>query len=211
MLLQEIFQTPFSNNHNKKKRKEKPTGRRHARNTHVTQTGSSRIFKRLVPVDYSCQSKKKYQEPFILLVQLQLCQFPNSFASFLLQTSNLLHSSLHLTTWSPRVTSRDLYLRCRSLASRAKRSFHFGPPKTNGNSSKLSLFWLHNLEKTEKNYQDMNTTVSFSVLRCLRLVGYLIHITAHERMHLLSVNTKEGGTQNKTHVLSCVLMLCIYS
>ena len=152
MLLQEIFQTPFSNNnnHNKKKRNEKPTGRRHARNTHVTQTGSSRIFKRLVPVDYSCQSKKKYQEPFLLLVQLQLCQFPNSFASFLLQTSNLLHSSLHLTTWSPRVTSRDLYLRCRSLASRAKRSFHFGPPKTNGNSSKLSLLCLHNLEKNRK-------------------------------------------------------------
>ena len=52
MLLREIFQTPVSNN-NKKKREEKPTGRWHARNTHVTQTGSSRIFKRMVPVDYS--------------------------------------------------------------------------------------------------------------------------------------------------------------
>ena len=30
-----------------------PTGRCHARNTHVTQTDSSRIFKRIVPVDYS--------------------------------------------------------------------------------------------------------------------------------------------------------------
>ena len=49
----------------------------------------------------------------------------NSFGSFLSQTSNLVHRSLHLSTWSPRLTSHDLYLRCRSLASRAKRSFHF--------------------------------------------------------------------------------------
>ena len=69
MLLQKIFQTPFSNNNNKKKEKVKPTGRWHDRNTHVTQTGSSRVFKRTVPVDCSYQSKKKYQEPFLLLVQ----------------------------------------------------------------------------------------------------------------------------------------------
>ena len=31
----------------------KPTGRCHTRNTHVMQTDSSRIFKRIVPVDYS--------------------------------------------------------------------------------------------------------------------------------------------------------------
>ena len=30
----------------------------------------------MVPVDYTYQSKKKYQEPFHLLVQEQLCQFP---------------------------------------------------------------------------------------------------------------------------------------
>ena len=64
MLLQEIFQRPFSsNNDNKKKRKEKPTGRWHARNTHVTQIVSYRIFKRTVHIDYSYQSKKEYQEP----------------------------------------------------------------------------------------------------------------------------------------------------
>ena len=57
MLLQEIFQTSFSNNnnHNKKKRKETPTGRWHAKKTHIMQTGSCRIFKRMVPVDYSYQ------------------------------------------------------------------------------------------------------------------------------------------------------------
>ena len=52
------------------KRKEKPTGRWQARNTHLRkQVVLSRIFKRMVPVDYSYQSKKKYQEPFLLLVQ----------------------------------------------------------------------------------------------------------------------------------------------
>ena len=52
------------------KRKEKPTSRLHARNTlSRKQVVLSRIFKRMVPVDYSYQSKKKYQEPFHLLVQ----------------------------------------------------------------------------------------------------------------------------------------------
>ena len=41
-----------------------------SRNTHLRkQAVLSRIFKRMVPVDYSYQSKKKYQEPFLLLVQ----------------------------------------------------------------------------------------------------------------------------------------------
>ena len=48
----------------------------------------------------------------------------------------------------------------------------------------------------EKNYEDINTTVSFSVLRCFRSTGYLLRVIAHERMYLLSINTKEGGTQN---------------
>ena len=39
----------------------------------------------------------------------------SSFATFLSQTSEVVHSSLHLSTWSPRFSSRDLYLRCRSL------------------------------------------------------------------------------------------------
>ena len=89
--------------------------------------------------------------------------------------------------------------------------FDFGPPKINGSNSKLSLLWLHNLERTEKNYENINTTVSFSVLRSFRSTGYLLHIIAHERMHLLSINTKEDGTQSKTHVPSPVLFLCTYS
>ena len=64
MLLQEIFQTPFSNNNKEKERK---TYQLVACQKH-TQTDSSRIFKRMVPVDYY-QSKKKYQEPFLSLVQ----------------------------------------------------------------------------------------------------------------------------------------------
>ena len=52
------------------KRKEKPTGRWHARNTHLRkQVILIGMFKRMVPVDYSYQSKKKYQEPFLLHVQ----------------------------------------------------------------------------------------------------------------------------------------------
>ena len=135
----------------------------------------------------------------------------SSFASFLSQTSNLVHRSLHLSNWSPRFTSHDLCLRCQSLASWAKSSFYFGPPKINGSNSKLSLLWLHNLEKMEKNYEDINTTVSFSVLCCFCSMGYLLLIIAHERMYLSSINTKEGGTQNKTHVPSRVLLLCTYS
>ena len=65
---------------------------------------------------------------------------------------------------------------------------------------------MHNLEKMEKNYEDINITVSFSVLRCFRSTGYLLLIIAHERMYLLSISTKEGGTQNKTHVPSRVLL-----
>ena len=124
--------------------KRKTYRRWHARNTLVRkQVVLSRIFKRVVPVDYSYQSKQKDQEPFLLVSS-------NSFASFLSQTSNLVQGSLHLSTWSPRFTSHDLYLRCWSLASRAKRSFYFGPPKINGSNSKLSLLWLHNLEKKWK-------------------------------------------------------------
>ena len=92
--------------------KKTTTGRWHARNT-STQIGSSRIFKRMVPVYDCCEWKKKYQELFLLRVS-------NSFASLLSQTSILVHSSHHLSTWSPSFTSHDL--RCRSLVSRAKLS-----------------------------------------------------------------------------------------
>ena len=37
------------------KRKEKPTDQWHTRDMHIMQTGSRRIFKRMVPVDYSYQ------------------------------------------------------------------------------------------------------------------------------------------------------------
>ena len=133
------------------KRKEKPTGRWQARNTHLRKhVVFSRIFKRMVPVDYY-QSKKKYRNLFFYLSS-------NSFASFLLQTFNFVHRSLHLSTWSPRFISHDLYVRCRSLASRAKlssssssssSSFFFfffggggggGSPKINSSNSKLSMF-----------------------------------------------------------------------
>ena len=100
------------------KRKEKPTGRWHAGNTHLRkQVVLSRIFKRMVPIDYSINQKRSIRNLFFYL-------YSNSFAIFLSQTSNLVHRSLHLSTWSPRFTSHDLYLRCRSLASRAKHSFN---------------------------------------------------------------------------------------
>ena len=172
----------------------------------------------MVPLDFSYQSnqksnkkekKKKKRRRSIRNLLFYLSS--NSFAHFLSQTCILVHRSLHLSTWSPRFTSHDLYLRCRSLASRAKRSFYFGPPKINGSNSKLSLLWLHNLEKMEKNYEDINTIVSFSVLRCFHSTGYLLLTIAHERMYFLSINTKEGSTQNKTHVPSRVLLFCTCS
>ena len=67
MLLQEIFQTPFSNN-NKKKKINLKAYRPVARQKHTPYVDSRRIFKRKVPVDYSYQSRKKHQEPFLLLV-----------------------------------------------------------------------------------------------------------------------------------------------
>ena len=136
-------------NNNEKKRKTCPRWK--ARNTHLRkQVVLSRIFKRMVPVDYSYQSKKKHQDPppppFFFFFFFYLSS--NSFSSFLSQTSNLVHRSL--STWSPRFTSHDLYLRCRSLASRAKRSFYFGLPKINGSNSKWSQLWLHNLKRKKK-------------------------------------------------------------
>ena len=130
----------------------------------------------------------------------------NSFASFLSQTSNLVHRSLLLdiSFWSPKFTSHDLH---RSLAGRAKRSFYFGPPKINDSNSKLSLLWLHNLEKMEKNYEDINTTVSFSVLRCFRSKGYLLLITAHGRMYNYYLLTQKKAV-HKTEHMSCPVFSC---
>ena len=99
----------LNNNNNEKKRKTyQPLA--HAL---TKQVELSRKFKRMVSVNYTCQSKKRsIRNPFFYLSS-------NSFAGFLSQTSTYVHSSLHLTTWSPRFTSHDLYLRYRSLASRA--------------------------------------------------------------------------------------------
>ena len=120
----------------KRRRKEKPTCCWHIRNTNVMQTCSSRIFKCMVPVDYSFQSIG-----ILLSIKTEVSgTFPftcpvNSFASFLLQMSNLTLCTA-LSTWSPRVTRCNLYLNCWSLASWAKCSFHFSPPKINGSNSK---------------------------------------------------------------------------
>ena len=54
--------------------------------------------------DYSYQSKKEVSGTLFFYLS------SNSFASFLSQTSNLVHSSLHLSTWSPRFANRDMYL-----------------------------------------------------------------------------------------------------
>ena len=70
MLQQEISQIPFFNNNNEKKEKKNlPAGGTPEIHTLRKQVVLSRIFKRVVPVDYSYQSKKKHQEPFLLLVQ----------------------------------------------------------------------------------------------------------------------------------------------
>ena len=123
-----------------------------------------------------------------------------------------MHRFIYFSTWSPRFTSHDLYLRCRSLASRAKRSFDFGPPKTNGSNSKLFLLWLHNLEKMEKNYEDINTTVSFWILRCFRSTGYLLLITAHEGMYLFIyyLLTQKKAAHKTKHMSRPVFSCCIH-
>ena len=132
ILLQEIFQTLFFiNNIENKPALKKTTGRWYARNTHLRkQVVLSRIFKRVVPVDYSYQSKKKYQEPF---------SFTCSVTTLPVFYRKRLTVRTSLSTWSHRFTSRDLYLRCRSLASRTKCSFYICLPEINGSNSKLFL------------------------------------------------------------------------
>ena len=84
------------------KRKEKPPGQWHARNMLCKQVVLSRIFKYMVLVDYSYQSKKKYQCPV---------------TAFLVSYRRCLTLCTALSTWSPRLTSHNLSLRCQSLAS----------------------------------------------------------------------------------------------
>ena len=80
----------------------------------------------------------------------------------------------------------------------------------------------------EKNYEDINTTQFFVAFvkkekkkrkkkkkgqQNLRAVSCSLEggCLIQRRMYLLSINTKEAGTQNKTHVPSCVLLLCTSS
>ena len=186
------------------KRKGKPTGWWHTRNTHLCkQVILSRIFKHMVLVHYSYQSQRSIRNLFFYLSS-------NSFASFLSQRSNLVHCSLHLFTWSPRFTSHDLYLRCQSPASWAKRSFYFAPPKINCSNSKLSLLWFLNLEKMEKNYKDINTT--FILNSSLLSFNWLFASYNSTWKDVFIINTKEGSTHKKNpHVPSHVLLLCTYS
>ena len=81
----------------------------------------------MVLVDYSCQSKKKYQEPYHLLVQQQLA-LPVSYTA--LSTSPPGHAGLLATTCIYVVSL---------LPAEPNLLFYFGPPKINGCNSKLSL------------------------------------------------------------------------
>ena len=162
-----------------------------ARQKHtLTQTGVlNRIFKRLVPVSI----KKEASGTF---------SFTCPVTALPVSYRRRLTLCTALSTWSPRFTRHDLYQR-RSLASRAKRSFYFGPPKINGSNSKVSLLWLHNLEKNEKElwrYKHHCFILSSS------LISFNGLFAPYERMYLLSINIKVGGTQNKTHVPSRVLL-----
>jgi len=186
--------TPFSNNNNKK-RKAKPTSQWHTRNTHITQTGNSRIFLCMVPVN---------RKRSIWNLSFYLSKF--YFASFLLRMSKLLHSSLHLSTWSPSFISCDLYLRCWSLANRAKRCFNFGPLKINGTNSK-SVSAL--IAQSWKNRKELWKYKHHCFILSSLLLCYLLHIIAHERVHLLSIDKK--AAHKTEHVPSCVLLLYTHS
>ena len=103
-----------------------------------------------------------------------------------------MHRSLHLSTWSPRFTSHNLYLRRRSLAVELNVLFILVFQRKMVVTPNYLCFYCMILKKMEKNYEDS----SLSVLRCFRSTGYLLLIIAHKRMYLLFINTKEGGTQN---------------
>ena len=127
MLLQEIFQRPFSsNNDNKKKRKEKPTGQWRARNTHVTQIVSYRIFKRMVPIDYSYQPKKEYQEPSLFTCPVTALSVFNRRR---LTLCTALSTSPPGHPGSPAATCIYIF---GLLPIELSILFYFGPPKING-------------------------------------------------------------------------------
>ena len=119
------------NNNNGKKRK---TYRPVAGQKHSHKQVVLRIFKRMVPSKL-LSVKKEVSGTFSFTCQVTA--LPVSYRRRValctaLSTSPPAHPGLPATT--------GIDLRCRSLASRAKRSFYFGPPKINGSNSKLSLF-----------------------------------------------------------------------
>ena len=143
------------------KRKENPTGGWHAKNTQLRQqVVLSRIFKRMVQADYSYQSEKKCQESFLYLSS-------NSFAR-------------RLTLWTALSTSPPGHpglpaITCICVVGflPVELNVYFSPP-----TIKLMVTTPNYPEKMEKNYEDINTTVSFSVLHCFRSMGYFLHINS---------------------------------
>ena len=114
----------------------------------------------MVPVDYYNLKKEKEKKvsgtlPFICPV--------TALSVFYRRRLTLCTA---LSTWSPRFTRRNLYLRRRSLASRAKHSFYFGSPKISQlqNYVCFDCIILREREREKNNNQqpwNINTTYCF--------------------------------------------------
>ena len=99
MLLHKIFQTPFffsDNNDNIKTKTTTTTTQKRQKLTHM-----QIVVVAVEYLDYSCRNEKRSIRNFSFYVS------SNIFASFLSQTSKIVHSSLHLSTCSARFTSCD--------------------------------------------------------------------------------------------------------
>ena len=127
-----------------------------------------------------------------LCVQLQLCQSPIADVWTCAQ--------LFPPIWSLWFISRDLYLHCRSLANRAKRSFYFGPPTI--------CALLHNLEKTEQH----KCFILSSSLLWFNGIFAPIGETAHKRIHVLSVMSykRMRNTKQDTCPVPCSLVVYLF-
>ena len=125
------------------KRKEKPTGRWHDRNTHLRKQvvltylmyGSGRL---LLSIKKEVSGTFSFTCP---VTALPVCY----------RRRLTLCTVLSLSTWPPKVVTPN-YL----------------------------CFDCIILKKMEKNYEDINTIFSVSILRCFRSTGYLLLITAYE-------------------------------
>ena len=185
------------------KKEKQPTSQWHTRNTHITQTGSSRIFKCMVVGDYSYQWTKEVSRTF---------PFTCPGAALPVSYHRCLYLCAALST-SPPPRHPALSARSQPLSSWAKHSFHFGPLKINGSNSKsvsalIALSWKNGKEVWK--YKRDCFILNPSLLPFSELFAPVGEI-AHERMQLLSVNIRKGWIQKKTHVPSCVLILCAYS